>query len=109
MVTTQKTPSKRKVKISNVGSDEKKTSKRKMNRVGSGGEKAASSAKSASKGSSAGMRPSAGGRGGRHRRVDDNMTGFNLDERPGGGSRDNVVDKRCFDGFIDDSDMSDLS
>lgn len=88
------------------GGEGKKTLKRKMNR----GEKASSSksAAGAKSSSAGGTRTSPGGRGGRPPRRVDDAAGFDADERPG-GSRDQVVDKRFFDSFVDDSDVSDLS
>jgi len=89
--------------------DTKKGSKRKMNRGNRGRSEKAPAKSGAAANSSAGMRSSpSAGRGGRPRRVDD-ISGLDADERLGGGGRDQIADKRFFDGFIDDFDMSDLS
>mmetsp|Transcript_1097 Transcript_1097/g.2291 ORF Transcript_1097/g.2291 Transcript_1097/m.2291 type:complete len:101 (-) Transcript_1097:220-522(-) len=81
--------------------------KRKMNRGGKAVAKSPAAAKSAAAAAKnsklAGMRSSPSGRG--HRRMEDKSR-FDANERPGG---EHIVDKRFFDGFIDDFDMSDLS
>eukprot|EP00580_Thalassiosira_gravida_P004120 CAMPEP_0201598688 /NCGR_PEP_ID=MMETSP0492-20130828/418_1 /ASSEMBLY_ACC=CAM_ASM_000837 /TAXON_ID=420259 /ORGANISM="Thalassiosira gravida, Strain GMp14c1" /LENGTH=101 /DNA_ID=CAMNT_0048061137 /DNA_START=195 /DNA_END=500 /DNA_ORIENTATION=- len=92
------------------------TKKRKMmsrggNNGGSGSSKASATKSSGGTRSLHGVGGS--GRGGRPRssnRASDDIPGFDRDDhRSPVGGRDPILDKRFFDGFVDDFDMSDLS
>mmetsp|Transcript_36183 Transcript_36183/g.77163 ORF Transcript_36183/g.77163 Transcript_36183/m.77163 type:complete len:102 (-) Transcript_36183:331-636(-) len=90
--------------------DDKRTPAKKRKATNRGSGKAAGKSPPVGKNSGGGVRGTSpsGARGGRPRWPDD-VPVFDVDEHNKRGTRDHIVDKRFFDGFIDDFDMSDMS